>query len=184
MDKLLCEDLILHESVFLIIQVLSCGMCTFEIKEKNIREWNQILKSLKSLALLQIRSHTTHLCFQKSPWDFKTFCFSAAKAAKYGPLQGFFGGVGGGGGAYRGKRPTHTHTSRLPHECYQVLVLKAEPFSLWRLLQVALQDARANTVGGGSRGSLEIQWPQETMVLLHDRECTFKYANEAPLDNL
>lgn len=31
-----------------------------------------------------------------------SYCFFAAKAAKYGPLQGFLGGAGGG--VYRGKR--------------------------------------------------------------------------------
>lgn len=58
---------------------------------------------------------------------------------------------------------TFPYIQRWGHfECIQtVLVLRS---------QAGLEDARANTAGGGSR---DPEWPQETMVLLHDLECTF-----------
>lgn len=40
--------------------------------------------------------------------------------------------------------------------------------------QAGPEDARANIAGGGSRETFwDPEWPQETMVLLHDLECTF-----------
>lgn len=87
-----------------------------------------------------------------------SFCCFAAKAAKYGPLQGFLGGAGGGG-VYRGKTLRHIllKTSQFDHTPYVNSSEKSYPLFWWSLLQVELQDARANTVEGGSRRSLEIQ---------------------------
>lgn len=107
----------------------------------------------------------------------------AAKAAKYGALQGFLGGAGGAyggaGGAFRGEKCV----------CPRVCVCVCARGQQWGtagsnwcfLLQGVPQDARVNSAGGGSkRISWDSEWPQETMVLLHDLECTF-YTQSSPI---
>lgn len=79
---------------------------------------------------------------------------------------------------WRCKR-TALMVDRLVHVCTQ------QGGTTWSnycfLLQVVPQDARANSAGGGSkRISWDSEWPQGTMVLLHDLECTF-YMQSNPI---
>lgn len=67
-------------------------------------------------------------------------CVFVAKAAKYGALQGFLGGAGAG---YRG-----TYSEVLIDD---VVTLSAFKWCFFLHSQVGLEDARANTAGGGSR---------------------------------
>lgn len=58
-------------------------------------------------------SHTTGaFCRESKQIWWAVLVFFAAKAAKYGPLQGFLGG-GGGGGVYRGKTSIYVYSDFL-----------------------------------------------------------------------